>query len=1080
MKHLVYLTLLLCSTFSFSQESWMRYPRISPDGSNIAFCYQGDIFVVPAAGGNAQQLTTNSAYDGSPVWSNDGKTIAFSSDRYGNFDVFTIPSTGGTPTRLTFNSSSDFPQAFRPNDQEIIFTSRRLDNASSIQFPTGILGEIYSVPVKGGREKMLLSVAAQNISMSNDGKKMIFQDVKGYENTWRKHQQASSSRDIVQYDIEKNEFKQLTNWIGEDRNPVFIDDNSFYFLSEKSGNSNIWKGAINGESYEEQLTDFASHPVRFLTISTNKTLCFGYHGDIYTLVKGGKPTKIPVTIHNDATSNATQIIPVTGNASEFSVSADNKEIAFVFRGDVFVTSVDYTRTKRITNTPQQERDVSFSPDGKKVIYASERSQSWDIFETERVNSAEKYFYNATLLKETPLIQDAAESFSPKYSPNGEEIAFLENRTAVYVFNLKTKQKRCVLPSEYNYSYADGDQYFTWSPDSKYLLVNFFDNNRWSTNIGLLDVSGKAKPINLTQSGYSCSSPKFAMNGEMVYYATDKYGMRSHGSWGSQSDVEAVFLTKDAYYKFTLSETDYKIWKEEEEESKKKAEEKATKDKDKDKKSVKKSVDKADTTKSLAIDVDGLFDRKLKLTINSSFLADVIINNDATEMYYLSSVENGFDLWSTKFKENETKLISKLGNDGSVLYFDKEEKSIFFNNKGTITKFELASSVTKPISISSELNLNASAERDYMFEHAWRQAREKFYVKDMHGVDWDFYKREYAKKLPLITEPLDFSELLSELLGELNASHTGSGYRHYKEGDQTATFGCYFDESFTGNGLKIKEIMEKSPLNLHSKKIKNGVIIEKIDGELIEKETNYFPLLNRKIGKKILVSFFNDQTAERWDEIITPISQYEENQLAYHRWIKRCEHIVDSVSNGTIGYVHVEGMDSESFREVYSKVLGKLNTRKALIVDTRFNGGGWLHDDLATFLSGSLYMQFEPRGQKNMGGDPLNKWQKPSCVLMSEGNYSDAHLFPYTYKALGIGPLIGMPVPGTGTAVWWETMIDGHTYFGIPQLGMRGIKDDFLVENHELQPDFKVNNEYNQFLSGVDQQLMKAIEEMMKK
>ena len=1082
MKTLVLLFILLIAGTSNASENWMRYSSISPDGQNIAFSYQGDLFVVPVNGGEAKQITSHIAYDYMPVWSNDSKKIAFASNRFGNFDVFLVEKEGGVPTRLTFHSSNDFPYDFNSSNDKVVFVASRLDQVNSIQFPSGALGEVYEVSVVGGRETQFLSIPAEAINFSADGNFMLFQDVKGYEDEWRKHQTSSVARDVVLYDIKNKSYKQLTNWNGEDRNPVFIDNSTYFFLSEKSGSFNVWKGTVNGNPYTEQVTDFKTHPIRFLSKASNGTLCFGYHGDIYTL-SNGVSKKVEITIHKDNLRNDVQTLPTGGKASEFAVSSNGNEIVYVFRGDVFVSSVEFGTTKRITDTPEQERNVSFSPDGKKLLFAGERNNSWNIYEVSRVNESETNFFNSTLLKEVALVETLEEDFDPKYSPNGEEVAFLRERTTLCVLNLKSKEVRVVLEGRYNYSYSDGDQYYTWSPDSKYFLVQFFEFERWSTDIGLLLATGKEKPLNLTQSGYGSSVPKFSTDGEIVYYATDKYGLRSHGSWGSQSDVEAVFLTKEAYYKFTLSEEDYKLWKEAEDESKKKEEEEEAKAEKSDDKKKKKADEKKDTVaeiKPIVVDKDGLYDRKVRFTIHSSDLADFILDKEAGTLYYLASFDKDYDLWSTKFKTNETKLVSKLGTSPSRLVFDKEEKFIFYNANGMITKFELATSAPKPISTNGEMNWNAPAERAYMFEHAWRQVREKFYVEDLHGVDWDFYKKEYQPKLATITTGFDFSEMLSELLGELNASHTGSGYNPHLNGDQTAALGCYFDESYTGDGLKIVEIMDKSPLTVHSKKIKKGLIIEKIDGEAILKGQNYFPLLNKKVGKKVLLSFLDPTTKEKWEEIIVPISNGEQNYLAYERWMKRCEHIVDSLSNGKVGYVHIESMNSESFRKLFDKALGKLNQKQALIVDTRFNGGGWLHDDLATFLTGKMYMQFEPRGQRNMGGEPIWKWQKGSCVIMSEGNYSDAHLFPYTYKALNIGPLIGMPVAGTGTAVWWEQMIDDATYFGIPQIGMRGVKDDFLVENHELQPDFKVNNEYTQFLNGIDQQLLKAIEEMMRK
>jgi Tol biopolymer transport system component/C-terminal processing protease CtpA/Prc len=1077
MKKLFLLLILQLPLISLANEVWMRYPSISPDGKHIVFSYQGDLFLVETKGGEAKQLTSHSAHDFMPVWSSDSKTIAFASNRHGNFDVFVVAKEGGVPTRLTFHSSNDYPYDFKQGDKEVVYMSGRLDTRSSVQFPYPMLGEVYSVSVTGGREKMEMTVAAEAFQYSKDGNLMIFQDVKGYEDPWRKHQESSVARDIILYDTQKKSFKQLTDWKGEDRNPLFIDNNTYYFLSEKSGNFNIWKGSVNGGAYGQQITDLKTHPVRFLSMADNGTLCFGYHGEVYVL-ENGQPKKVEITVHKDVAANETVLLPIGGNASEFAVSADGKEVVFVHRGDVFAASVEYGTTKQITFTSGQERNVSFSPDGKKILFAGERENSWNIYEVKRKNEAEKFFYNATLLEETALVTDAEESFDPKYAPNGEEVAFLENRTTLKVINLKTKAIREVLAGTYNYSYSDGDQYYTWSPDSKYLLVQFFEFGRWNTDIGLVAASGKEKPLNLTQSGYGSSIPKFTMDGQMIYFFTDKYGLRSHGSWGSQADVEAVFLNRDAYYRFTLNEEDYKAWKEAEEEAQKKKDEEKEDDKKKD---ASKDKEEKPAVKDIVVEKEGLYDRRVRLTTHSSMLGDVLINKEGTEMFYQSNFEKGYDIWTTKFKTRETKLLMKAGSNPSPMYFDAEEKSIFYNSNGTITKLDIATAAPKPVSAGGEMVLNGAGERAYMFEHAWRQVREKFYVENLHGVDWDLYKKEYEPKLSTITNGMDFAEMLSELLGELNASHTGARYRKFNpDGDQTAVLACYYDDSYKGDGLMIAEIMDKSPLTLHSKKIKNGTVIEKIDGNLIAKDQNYYSLFNRKAGKKVLLSCYDPKTKERWDEVVVPISFWEENYLSYERWIKHNEHMVDSLSGGRLGYVHIEGMDSESFRKLFDKALGKYNQKEALIVDTRFNGGGWLHDDLATFLSGKMYMSFEPRGQKNMGGEPIWKWQKPSCVLMSEGNYSDAHLFPYTYKALGIGPLIGMPVPGTGTAVWWETMVDGATTFGIPQIGMRSVTEGYLVENHELQPDIKVKNEYDQFTKGVDQQLVRAVEEMLKK
>ncbi len=1062
------LTLLLFS-FSFADEAlWLRYASISPDGKQIAFSYKGDIYKVSSSGGEAKQLTVHEAYDAYPIWSNDAQKIAFASKRFGNYDIFIMSSEGGKTTRLTYHSSNDYPGDFSNDNSKIIFTSARLDAQSSVLHPSGVLSEAYVVADSGGRVEQVITTPAENIQFSPDGKKIIYHDRKGYENSFRKHHTSSVTRDILIYNLETKKYQKVVDWKGEDRNPIWKNNDEIYFLSERSGSFNVWKTNISSgsENNSSQISQFVTHPVRYLSASDEGTLCYTFDGALYTQKEGGEPNRIKVEVKQDERYNETIVKLIKGGAKDFAVSPNGKEIAFIVRGELFVTSVEYGNTKRITDTPEQERSPDFNDDGSKLVYAGERGGSWNIYEASLGRKEEKYFYNATIIKEKTLIKTDKETFQPVFSPNGKEIAYLEDRTAIKVYNLESKESRLVHAAIHRYSYSDGDQYFAWSPDSEWLLMEFLSSNRWNYDIGLIKASGKEKAINLTRSGYNNARAKFGMNGEMVYWETDKNGYRSHGSWGSESDVYGIFLTEDAWQKFNLSKADYELWKEEQ------------KDKTEDDKDDKKKKGDDSEVKKLKIDMDGLYDRKKKLTIHSSFLADFLIDENGENLYYLTRFEKGYDLWKTDFKEKETKLLTKMQAGYSALVFDKDEKNIFLNEKGKLSKISVADGKKSGISFSSEMNLNKDAERAYMFEHAWRQFREKFYLKDLHGVDWELYKKEYHKFLPHINNSIDFADILSEMLGEVNASHTGG--RHFDSkstGDKTASLAAFYDPEYQGNGLRIIEIMDKSPLITKKGMIKPGVIIEKINGELIEPAENYHIHFNRIENKKTLISFYNPATKKRWDEVITPISLNKEYQLRYERWIKTREEAVDSLSNGRLGYVHVAGMNSSSFREVFEKALGKHHTKEALVVDTRFNGGGWLHDDLATFLSGKQYMKFEPRGQENMGGEPLGKWYKPSIVLISESNYSDAHMFPYTYKTLGIGKLVGMPVPGTGTAVWWETMIDGKTVFGIPQVGMKGMDGEFL-ENNQLEPDYKVDNDPEMASKGKDQQLEKAVEVLL--
>ena len=1077
----VLLQLLVCTAYGQDSNAplWMRYPAISPNGETIAFSYKGDIYTVPSSGGTATALTTNSAYDYSPVWAPDGKSIAFASNRYGNFDIFVVSSTGGTPTRVTFHSGNEVPSAFSNDGSQIIFSANIADAKDNILFPSGILSELYSVSTTGGRIELVFTTPAENAVFSSNDALIAYHDRKGYEDPWRKRHTSSVTRDIWVYNKKTGEHKKVTSFNGEDRNPVFsTDSKTIYYLTEQFGTYNVASVSLDGNQEPMAISQFKVHPVRFLSIAQNGKLCYGFNGELFTQIPGQEPVKVEVALNADQTENAIVHEVKSSGATEMAVSPDGKEVAFVIRGEVFVTSTEYSTTKRITNTPEQERTVSFSPDGKKLLYAAERNGTWNIYETSIVNSDEPNFSLSTLLKEEVVVDIPEEAFQPAYSPDGKEVAFLKERQTLCVKNLKTGVIRVVLPGNLNYSYSDGDQHYQWSPDSKWFLVSYNDKNRWpASEVGLVKADG-SEIHNLTQSGYSDENPRWMMNGKVVLWQSDRNGYRSHGSWGSEFDVYALFLTQEAYDEFNLPKYEWELLKEQKKKDKndKAKDEKKDADKGKKKKDDKAEKEK-DAVEPIKIDFNNLEDRKVRLTINSSSISDAVLSPDGENLYYLSRFEKGFDLWVNKLKDNETKLLVKIDGYAGNLHIDKDGKNLFLTAGGRLQKIEIAGNKQSNISYKAEFTINYPKEREYLYEHMWRQVSKKFYDPAIHGIDWAGFKANYARFLPHINNNFDFAEMASELLGELNGSHTGARYYYRAENpDVTASLGAFYDLSYKGNGLKIAEVIEKSPLINAKNKIKAGVIIEQIDGQQLLPNADFYQLLNRKADKNVLLNLFNPETNERWTETVKPITLREENALLYKRWVKTRNEQVEKLSNGRIGYVHVSGMNSESYREVYSELLGRHGNKEAVIVDTRFNGGGWLHDDLATLLSGKRYADFEPRGQY-IGSEPITKWYKPSVIIVGEGNYSDAHGFPYVYKTLGIGKVIGMPVPGTMTAVWWETLQDESLVFGIPQMGVKDLNGKYL-ENNQLEPHIKVAISPEEAAAGRDTQLEAAVNELL--
>jgi tricorn protease len=1056
-------TAVLGATQAQTQPSWLRYPALSPDGKTIVFTYKGDLYRVPAGGGSATQLTQHEAHDFMPVWSPDGQSIAFASDRYGNFDVFLIPVNGGDARRLTQHSSGEYPYSFSPDGKNVYFGAARMDAAGNRLFPTGSLPELYQVAATGGRALQVLTTPAENICFSKDGQRFLYHDKKGGENTWRKHQRSAIARDIWLYDSRNGQHRQLTRFAGEDRNPVFANnDKTVYYLSEANGSSNVYRFAIDQPEQTTAVTSFKKHPVRFLTAANDGTLCFSYDGEIYTKSGEGAPKKVAIAIHSEGKSNNERIVNVTGGIRDLSVAPSGKEVAFIYRGEVFVTSVEGGTTKRITNTPGQERNVSFSPDGKSLLYSSERNGTWKIYQTSMVRKEDPYFFTSTLLKETPVIESNRENFQPEYSPDGKEIAYVEDRMTLKVYNIASKQSRTLLTANDLFAMGENDQYFTWSPDSKWLLFQFSEPGYWNGEIGLVSADGKGKKINLTESGYQDFSPKWMMGGKLFIWSSNREGLRAQAnSGGAQADVFALFLTQDAFDKFRLNKEEYALWKE--------ADEKAAKAD---------SARKKDKRDTVLIDWEGLKYRKARLTLHSSNLADAVVSKDGETLYYLSRFERGLNLWSTNLRTRETKMLVPLNANSARMQWDKENKNLYLLADGRIIKLDPASSKQETVAVNGDMNLDVAAERAFMFDHVWRKTRNTFYTGGYHGADWDNLKTEYAKYLPHIGNNHEFSEMLSELLGELNVSHSGASYfEPVPNADATASLGVFYDPTYTGNGMKIDEVLAEGPLAKAGLNIRPGMMIEAIDGEELSRDRDYASFLNRKAGKNILITVFDPSTNTRRDLTVKPVSQGEESSLLYKRWVRRNAEEVDRLSNGQLGYVHIPGMNDPSYRTVYEEVMGKYAGRKGMVVDTRNNGGGDLVADLAMFLSGKQFLNYTT-DTRAVGLEPSFRWTKPSIALANEANYSDGHCFAYSYQDLKLGKLVGMPVPGTCTFAGWESLQDANVRWGVPPLGVKSVGGRYL-ENWQTEPDVKVMNEYHLVNKGKDQQLETAVQELMK-
>ena len=1083
MKKLVLFALLAMAFQLSAQPLWMRHNVISPQGDKIAFCYKGDVYVVNATGGKALQITTNAAYDADPVWSPDGKQIAFSTDRNGNFDVYLVSAEGGVPKRITTNSATEIPLAFSPDGKEIYFSAQIQKAAENVQFASGWITELYKVSTEGGRPEQVVAVPVSSMSFDKDGKSFLYYDRKGSENIWRKHHTSSVARDVVYYNAKKKTHTILTSNVGEDRDPRYLPGyKDVVFLSERNnGSFNVYKAPVSNLEQVEAVTHFKTHPVRFLSVANNGLLCYGYMGEIYTQRIGGEPQKVNIEIVNDQAEEQLVKQDFKG-AGSFALSSDGKLIAFVSRGEVFVTGVDeYATTKQITHTPQAERSPSFSKDGRTLVYASERDGYWNLYQASIVRKEDYNFAYATLIDEKPLFDnDGIERSNPDYSPDGKEIAFVENRNILKVYNIESKKVRQITDGTQHY----GSIGYEWSPDGKWFAITLITHMRDPySDVAIVSASGDMKIYNITESAYFDDDPQWVLDGNAILYNSDRYGMRSHASWGSQRDVFIAFLNQEAYDKFRLNKEEYALLKEQEKGKKDDKKDEPKKEEKSDKKKDKKDGpstgsgtekdDKPKESKIIEVDLEHLQDRVIRLTPMSSNLSGMALSKDGEKLYFMTSFEKGYDLWEMDVREKSMKIMKKMGQGGAHLVV--KDDNIFLLSGGNLQKVDKGGKST-PIKFDATMELDLAAEREYMFNHVFLQTEKRFFMKDHHGVDLDMMKEAYQPFLAHINNNYDFSEMLSEILGELNVSHTGSGYRpSSRGGDVTAEFGVLFDLDYKGDGLKIAEVVEGGPFDKKNSKVKAGSIIQKIDGVEITKGMDYYPLLNNKRDKTVLVTISDG--GKTWDETVKPISHGAMNELLYNRWVKHNEETVEKLSNGRLGYVHIRSMGDASYRDVYSQILGKYNLCDGIVIDTRFNGGGRLHEDIEILFSGEKYLE-QVVNDSVACVMPSRRYNKPSVMIIGEANYSNAHGTPWVYKYKKMGRLVGMPVPGTMSSVTWETLQDPSLYFGLPVVGYRTEQGNWL-ENTQLEPDVKVRNTPEKMADGIDEQLEAAVKELLK-
>lgn len=1046
---------------------WLRQPALAPDGRSIAFIYRGDLYRVDASGGLAQPLTRDAAQESHPVWSGDGSHIAFASNRNGSSDVFLISSEGGEPQRLTFGAGDEVPTAFSEDDAEVIFTGAIQDAPDCVLFPIASLSEVYAVDRTSLNLRQILTTPANLVRIQPGGNRLLYEDWKGYEDDFRKHQRSAVTRDVWVYDPATSRHTKLSDTPGEDRDPVWLPDGKVAWLTDLTGSLNIVVAEGIPGSPLRQLTHHTVHPVRHLSASASGDLCYTYDGAIHLLRNGSdQPERLRVQVSGESPEPEARRLTHSEGATEFALAPSGKEIAFIIRGDLFVVSTEHGITRTLTQTPSEERSPGFSPDGRRIYFAAEREGNWDLHVLELSREENETFHDAPLWRESRVLETPDDELQPRPSPDGRWLAYYHNRTEIRILELATDAVRTVLPGDSAYSYIDGDLSFVWSPDSRWIAATTSDENRWMLDITLVDTTGAQPPLNLTRSAFWDTQPKWGHSGGSLLYTSESEGnlplSATSGEW--ERDVHAVFLNQEALDRFSLPVPAHERLLEREAKEKEKEES--------DEASVEKPAPQT------RVETESLRERRRRLTLNTARLADYALSPDGETLYTLAKFEAGFDLWKHSIRKGEVDRLARLDATAAVLVLDEDGKYAYVLADGTLRRILTEDGTDEPIPFAAEQRLHPAREREAIFDHVTRLTALKFYDPALHGVDWKGLTDYYRQFLPHLSGGHDLAELLSEISGELNASHMGSGYRPESPRlDEIASLGILVDWAAAGPGVTIAEIIVGGPMASAGNRAVVGDRITEISGKKIDSYVDLQRALDQSAGEARLVTFFSPVRGTTWEQTIVPITATEFNERLYQRWVERRRADVVRLSEGRLGYVHIRGMDEESFRKTYDEVLGLHASAEGIVIDTRFNGGGNTSVALVEFFTGKLAFSYTPRGRPT-GEEPSNRWLRPSILLVSESNYSDAHIFPVVYRQNQAGRIVGMPVPGTGTAVWWETQLEPALFYGIPQVGIR-TPDGKLLENNQLEPDIRVPLEPEAAANGRDTQLESAVQELLR-
>lgn len=1081
MKRLYALAFLLalCAplTAAGKEAKLVRYPHYNH--GRIAFTYLADIWTADEDGKNIKRITANKARDVYPRFSPDGKWIAFSSDRNGNFDVFIVPSEGGSAKQLTFHSSDDTVLGWTPDSHAVLFASGRGDD---------FMGKLYTISIDGGMERTAGADMGVNACYSPDGKKLAI-NRKG-QVYWRKYYRGAMNTDVTVMDIAAKKFSDLTaDFEGIDSWPMWSTDGFIYFVSDREGNglTNIWRIPEAGGK-ADRVTSFKAGDVRFPAISADgKVIVFEHDFGVWKLdVASRKTAQIKLDIAAETQENLAEVRDFNSQADDYDVAPSGRRIVLSIHGEIFTAPTEEGDLRQITDSPARDKEVLYSPDGKSIAFISDRSGREEI-----------YIIAADGTGEPQKITDLDTlKFSFAWSPNSKEIAFTGSDSKLRKYSVDAKQTSELSSSKYGNIGAP-----VWSPDGKWIAFSKPDYVRTS-DVYLIPSSG-GEERKVTFDSFNEGNPLFTHDGKKLFFVRTDSGLGAGDQRSSQ--IYSVALER-----------------EERDPADPEDRPEAGDLQDQTNDAVARRVAGAQRNappKDVNIDWTGLKRRTRQVTRMPFAVFDYAIGADNRTIVFVTTEPAGVRNIPVVYSIQEdgkrlTRIIAGeppaadeggggrgggggFGGGINNLNISRDGRTLFFKEGSSVYTVALApaagagapaapasggrESARRRINFTARVKIDKSTEWAEMFDDAWRTMKYRFYDAAMHGKDWDGMRAKYQPLVEFVGDRQELLNIVNEMIGELNASHTGAApppRGREGAGVSTAHLGVELEADDAAGRYKVTHVYEEGPADKDWVKVSNGDYLIAINGKSVKAGDNYWELLNNRLNRKVEVTFNNKPSEDgAWKNRIEPANGQAYSQLRYERWVKDRRALVDKLSNGRIGYLHIQSMNQPSLRR-FEKELRENHNKEAVIIDERWNGGGNIEQELLAILVQREYQIWQPRGTEATGR-PFAGFFGPKVVVQNWRSASNSEMFPAGFRALGLGKVIGTPTTGAVIGTGSYSLIDGSTV-RTPGVGVfLADKNRTNMENYGVKPDIFVENSPEDNLAGRDRQIETAVQELLK-